>query len=215
MFMPFYEIDLTQLIPHGVPLNSSNKVVSRQALNEFFLRGFENWFKQLFKAPDGILERDYSRSVCRYNSLEACMQCTDAQLADAITELGFPYYSENTHEVNATFLYNVYNKPPELLDSVCKYCANSNEVDFKAIYNPKNYNNFIYTIRVYGDLTSISNIQELPTRLFEMVSKWTTAGTLVSQMQLQDVGTEINAYAGVKVDTCANYMYDDIIYINN
>ena len=214
MFMPFYEIDLTQLIPHGVPLNSSNKVVARQALNEFFLKGFENWFKQLFKTVDGVLERDYSRSTCRYNSLEACNKCTDAQLADAIVELGFPYYSGNLHEVNALFLYNMYNNPPELLDSVCKYCANSNEVEFKAVYNPENYNNFMYTIRVYGDLTSIPNIQELPERLFELVSKWTTAGTYIKDMQLRDVGTEIGAYVGAYINEYANYKYTDIIYVN-
>lgn len=213
MSMPFYEIDLTQLIPYGVPLNSSNQVVSRQALNEFFLRGFENWFKQLFKVKDGTLATDYSRSICRYNSLEACNKCTDAQLADAITELGFPYYSENLHEVNAMFLYNAYNNPSKLLDSVCKYCANSNRVEFKPIYNPKNYNNFVYTLRVYGDLTSIPDKQQLPERLLELVSKWTTAGTYIKDMQLQDVGTNIGAYVGVGIDKYANFRYADTINV--
>ena len=44
--MKYYNIDLTQFVPYGIPLNSADKVESKNHINEFFLRGFENWYNQ-------------------------------------------------------------------------------------------------------------------------------------------------------------------------
>ena len=55
--MKFYEIDLTQIIPYGIPLNSESHVEYTDYINEFFLRGFQNWFNRLYTVENS----DYKR----------------------------------------------------------------------------------------------------------------------------------------------------------
>ena len=46
--MKYYNIDLTQFVPYGMPLNSTDKVESKNHINEFFLQGFTRWYNTLF-----------------------------------------------------------------------------------------------------------------------------------------------------------------------
>ena len=61
--MKFYNIDLVQFVPSGIPINNNNNVEYTGYINKFFLKGFENYFKKLFVVDENEkLITDYSRS---------------------------------------------------------------------------------------------------------------------------------------------------------
>ena len=136
--MKFYEIDLTQIIPYGIPLNNESHVEYTDYINEFFLRGFQNWFNRLYTVEDSDLIRDYSRSCTAPYSLDACKFCSDSQLQTMITEAGFIYYSNNAHDINAKFVYDLAKYPfgtEAYLTTIAQYVANSGDVYAEAVYN--------------------------------------------------------------------------------
>ena len=155
--MKFYNIDLTQIVPYGIPLNTSLHVESTGFINEFFIKGFESYFKKLFVVDDedGVLERDFSRSCSSPVTEETCAFCTDDQLRDAITEAGFIFYSANAHYINSTFLHDLYSIPfgsERYLTAIAQYVSNTSAVEASATYddnNPYKYSiNFVLIILV-------------------------------------------------------------------
>ena len=88
--MKYYNIDLTQFVPYGLPLNSTDRVEYKSHINEFFLRGFEKWYNQLFTVDNnGNLTQDYAKSCAAPYSLSTCKYYTDAQLEKFIQDEGF------------------------------------------------------------------------------------------------------------------------------
>ena len=198
--MKFYELDLRQIIPYGIPLNTDAHVEYTGYINDFFLQGFENFFGQLFKAENGELVIDYSRSCATPDSLFACEFCSDGQLEDAITSAGFKYYTTNDHAVNAKFMYDLNNiqfGTEGWLTAVAQYVANSPNVIAKPIYEGKDP--YHYGIYLGGDITSSANTSTIIDRMIENLKVVGTAHTQIDEFVVEDTSSQIGAYAAVGV----------------
>ena len=205
--MKFYELDLRQIIPYGIPLNTDAHVEYTRHINDFFLQGFENFFGQLFKVENGELVIDYSRSCAAPDSLFACEFCSDSQLEDAITSAGFKYYTANDHAVNAKFMYDLNNiqfGTEGWLTAVAQYVANSPDVIAKPIYEGKDP--YHYGIYFGGDISSSANTSTIIDRMIENLKVVGTAHTQVDEFVVEDTSSQIGAYAAVGV------MDADILY---
>lgn len=205
--MKFYELDLRQIIPYGIPLNTESHVEYTEHINDFFLQGFENYFHRFYTTDLDGLSRDYSRSCTAPNSLLACQFCTDAQLQAAITEAGFAYYSTNDHDNNAKFLYNLSTHPfgtTGYLTTIAQYVSNSNDIYAEPIY--EGYDPYTYGIRFYGDISGSVNALAITNRMIENLSVVGTAHTQVNDFQFEDSDSEIDAFvACVGTDVSINY----------
>lgn len=199
--MKFYDLDLTQLIPHGIPLNSSSEVEYTNYINEFFLNGFTNWFGSLFTtSPEGLLT-DYSRSCAAPNSLTSCMMCSDSQLEDAITEAGFKYYTANDHKINAKFMYDLENikfGTEYWCTSVIQYISNTNNVFAKPIYD--GYAPYHYGVYISGDITGSVNVSGILDRLVENINSVGNAHTQIDELTVEDTGTTVNSHVGICIE---------------
>ena len=198
--MKFYELDLRQIIPYGVPLNTDAHVEYTGYINDFFLQGFESFFGQLFKVENGELVIDYSRSCAAPDSLFACEFCSDGQLEDAITSAGFKYYTANDHAVNAKFMYDLNNiqfGTEGWLTAVAQYVANSPNVIAKPIYEGKAP--YHYGIYFGGDISSSANTSTIIDRMIENLKVVGTAHTQVDEFVVEDTSSQIGAYAAVGI----------------
>ena len=198
--MKFYELDLRQIVPYGIPLNTDSHVEYTRYINDFFLQGFENFFGQLFKVENGELVIDYSRSCAAPDSLFACEFCSESQLEDAITSAGFKYYTANDHAVNAKFMYDLNNiqfGTEGWLAAVAQYVANSPNVIAKPIYEGKDP--YHYGIHFGGDITSSANTSTIIDRMIENLKVVGTAHTQVDEFVVEDTSSQIGAYAAVGV----------------
>lgn len=196
--MKFYELDLRQIIPYGIPLNTDSHVEYTGQINDFFLQGFENYFGQLFEVEDGELTIDYSRSCAAPDSLFACEFCSDGQLESAITGAGFKYYTTNTHAVNAKFMYDLNNiqfGTESWLTAVAQYAANSHSVSAKPVYEGKDP--YHYGIYLSGDITSSANTAAILNRMIENLKVVGTAHTQVDELTIEDTSSLIGANAAV------------------
>ena len=199
--MKFYDLDLTQLIPHGIPLNSSSEVEYTNYINEFFLNGFTNWFSSLFTTNAEGLLTDYSRSCAAPNSLNACMMCSDSQLEDSITEAGFKYYTANDHEINAKFMYDLENikfGTEDWCTSIIQYVSNSKNVFAKPFYD--DYAPYHYGIYISGDITGSVNVSEILDRLVENITSVGTAHTQIDELTVEDTGTIVNSHVAICIE---------------
>lgn len=198
--MKFYELDLRQIVPYGVPLNTDVHVEYTGYINDFFLQGFESFFGQLFKVENGELIIDYSRSCAAPDSLFACEFCSDSQLEEAITSAGFKYYTANDHAVNAKFMYDLNNiqfGTEGWLTAVAQYVANSPNVIAKPIYEGKDP--YHYGIYFGGDISSSANTSTIIDRMIENLKVVGTAHTQVDEFVIEDTSSQIGAYAAVGV----------------
>lgn len=198
--MKFYELDLRQIVPYGIPLNTNSHVEYTRYINDFFLQGFENFFGQLFKVENGELVIDYSRSCAAPDSLFACEFCSESQLEDAITSAGFKYYTANDHAVNAKFMYDLNNiqfGTEGWLTAVAQYVANSHGVIAKPIYEGKDP--YHYGIYLGGDISSSANTSTIIDRMIENLKVVGTAHTQVDEFVVEDTSSQMSAYAAVGV----------------
>ena len=198
--MKFYELDLRQIVPYGIPLNTDAHVEYTGYINDFFLQGFENFFGHLFKVENGELVIDYSRSCAAPDSLFACEFCSDGQLEEAITSAGFKYYTANDHAVNAKFMYDLNNiqfGTEGWLTAVAQYVANSPNVIAKPIYEGKDP--YHYGIYFGGDISSSANTATIIDRMIENLKVVGTAHTQVDEFVIEDTSSQIGAYAAVGV----------------
>lgn len=198
--MKFYELDLRQIVPYGIPLNTDAHVEYTGYINDFFLQGFENFFGQLFKVENGELIIDYSRSCAAPDSLFACEFCSDSQLEEAITSAGFKYYTANDHAVNAKFMYDLNNiqfGTEGWLTAIAQYVANSPNVIAKPIYEGKDP--YRYGIYFGGDISSSANTSTIIDRIIENLKVVGTAHTQVDEFVVEDTSSQIGAYAAVGV----------------
>ena len=198
--MKFYELDLRQIVPYGIPLNTDARVEYTGHINDFFLQGFENFFGHLFKVENGELVIDYSRSCAAPDSLFACTFCSDSRLEEAITSAGFKYYTANDHAVNAKFMYDLNNiqfGTEGWLTAVAQYVANSPNVIAKPVYEGKDP--YHYGIYFGGDISSSANTSTIIDRMIENLKVVGTAHTQVDEFVIEDTSSQIGAYAAVGV----------------
>ena len=199
--MKFYEMDLTQIIPYGIPLNNENHVEYTGHINEFFLKGFQTWFGGLFTVEGGELTRDFSRSCTAPYSLDACKFCQDSQLQTMIEEAGFVFYSNNDHNINAQFVYDLAKYPfgtEAYLTTIAQYAANTMDVQAEAVYDDSDP--FSYTVHVYGDISDSVNVATMTSRFQEHMKILGTAHTQITGFTFEDADNEVEAYVGCVTD---------------
>ena len=204
--MKFYNIDLSQITPYGFPINTSSRVENTGYINDFFLKGFENYFKQFFVVDENEkLITDYSRSCMAPTTAETCDYCTDDQLRDAIVEAGFVFYSANNHSINSQFLHDLATIPfgsERYLTSVARYISNSNTISAYAEYNDNNP--YRYAITFEGDITATTNTESITERIIENLKLVGTAHTICTDFIFDDTGSQIGCFAGVTADDATN-----------
>lgn len=199
--MKFYDLDLTQIIPYGIPLNTKDNVEYTGFINEFFLRGFERWFRTLFTTEGGELTQDYGRSCTAPFSLAACNFCTNSQLQTFIEEQGFRFYSANAHNINAQFLFDLYKHPfgtEKYLTTIARYCANTLDVAASASYIEDQP--FTYIVNIIGDISGSVNVAELSERMIEHLKILGTAHTQVDGFRFEESDNEAEAFCGCATD---------------
>lgn len=209
--MKFYEIDLAQIVPYGIPVNTDSHVEQTGYINDFFLKGFEAYFKSLFTVDGDVLGTDYSRSCMAPVTYETCAFCTTDQLQDAITEAGFMFYSANSHYTNAKFLHDIAIVPfgsEKYLTAVAQYIANSDSVEAYATYSDDNP--YRYEINFVGDITATENVETITSRMIENLKIVGTAHTLVTDFTFEDTGTEVGCYIGITADDVVNEYRTDL-----
>ena len=209
--MKFYEIDLAQIVPYGIPVNTDSHVEPIGYINDFFLKGFEAYFKSLFTINGDILATDYSRSCMAPVTYETCAFCTTDQLQDAITEAGFMFYSANSHYTNAKFLHDITIIPfgsEKYLTAVAQYIANSDSVEAYATYSEDNP--YRYSINFVGDITATENVETITSRMIENLKVVGTAHTLVTDFTFEDTGTNVGCYIGITADDVVNEYDTDL-----
>lgn len=209
--MKFYEIDLAQIVPYEMPVNTDSHVEPTGYINDFFLKGFEAYFKSLFTVDGDVLGTDYSRSCMAPVTYGTCAFCTTDQLQDAITEAGFMFYSANSHYTNAKFLHDITVIPfgsEKYLTAVAQYIANSDVVEAYATYSEDNP--YRYTINFVGDITATENVETITSRMIENLKIVGTAHTLVTDFTFEDTGTEVGCYIGVAADDAVNEYDTDL-----
>ena len=209
--MKFYEIDLAQIVPYGIPVNTDSHVEPTGHINDFFLKGFEAYFKSLFTIGGDALVTDYSRSCMSPVTYGTCAFCTTDQLKDAITEAGFMFYSANSHYTNAKFLHDIATIPfgsEKYLTAVAQYIANSDSVEAYATYSEDNP--YRYSINFVGDITATENVETITSRTIENLKIVGTAHTLVTDFTFEDTGTEVGSYIGMTADDAVNEYDTDL-----
>lgn len=216
--MKFYELDLQQIIPYGIPLNTENHVEYSGHINDFFLKGFENYFHRLYvlNSSDELV-RDYSRSCTSPASIYACNFCNDSQLQTAITEAGFTYYPTNDHDINAKFLFRLNRIPfgtSEYATAITQYVSNSNDVFAEMLYD--GYDAYNYGIRLYGDISGSVNNATICQRLLENLQLLGTAHTRLDEIWFEDTSSYITNYAACYADdvsiSCEVTMFVPVVH---
>lgn len=210
--MKYYNIDLTQFVPYGIPLNSADKVESKNHINEFFLQGFTRWYNTLFTVDKtNILLQDYAKSCTAPYSLSSCKYCTNSQLEKFIQGEGFVYYSANDHNVNAKFAYDLFRYTygtQEYLSSIAQYVSNNPDVSAEILYD--GYDTYEYGIRLYGDILGAENVHIMIDRITEHLKILGTAHTTLQAVEFEDTSSEIDTYAACVGDNSCIY-YDSYL----
>lgn len=196
-----------------MPLNSTDKVESKNHINEFFLQGFTRWYNTLFTVDktDTLLLQDYSRSCTAPYSLSSCKYCTNSQLEKFIQNEGFVYYSANDHDVNAKFVYDLFRYTygtQEYLSSIARYVSNNPNVSAEILYD--GYDTYEYGIRLYGDILGAENVHIMIDRITEHLKILGTVHTTLQAVEFEDTSSEIDTHAACVGDNACIY-YDSYL----
>ena len=155
--MKYNELNLKAFVPHGIPLNESNNVVQRRAINAYNLKAFEDWFK-------GV--QDFIRSFQAPYSIEACTACSNEELQRFIEEAGASYYLVN-HDISAEFVKDLYTTPVgsiAIINSLVKYVCNNSDVTGSILQTEEPH---VYDVSVSGDIIGSDFSTSVVNRLIE------------------------------------------------
>lgn len=205
--MKFYDLDLPQLLPDNIPLNISNHVEYTGFINEFFLRGFYDYYNQLFNY-NLALTYDYSRSCMGLYSRYASLLSSDNQLKDRIEDAGANFYPTNSHEAAAYFAYELATMrigSVDALKTFIHYAANSYSLNADIIY--EGHQTYCYGLHLYGDITASANIEATLTRLLQLLVVFTPIHTKLEDVEFEDTTTDFNLYGAIVGDD-VSYMYE-------
>ena len=206
MSMKFYELDLSQLVPDGIPINVDDKTDSKGHVNDFFLQGFDDYYNQLFKVDQGLVY-DYSRSCQGLYSTTCSLLSSDDELARRILDAGLYYYNDNSHDSNATFAQRInlmQSGREDDLKFLVMYAADMFGINIDVIY--EGYQPYCYGLNIYGDITATSNTENILTRLLQCLTVLTPAHTKLKDVSFEDAGTDLYVYAALVGDD-VSYMY--------
>lgn len=200
--MDYKTKDLSGLLPSGIELNTSNVVAARNAINAFFLRGFEMWFQDL---------QDIALSPAAPYSLEGLSACSDEELNRYLTELDVNFQCVDRdvkiYFIHAAHTYRLGSN--DIIDAVTKYALNALTIDTVVGYAACPDNTF--RIDVAGDVAGSLQRPEYINRLIAYLNRFNLVteklnGISVTQKENIDVvytGCENNLSSLVSVSSDA------------
>lgn len=200
--MDYKTKDLSGLLPSGIEFNTSNVVATRNAINAFFLRGFEMWFQDL---------QDIALSPTAPYSLEGLSACSDDELNRYLTELdvNFQYVDRDVkiYFIHAAHTYRLGSN--DIIDAVTKYALNALSINTVVDYEACPDNTF--RIDVAGDVAGSLQRPEYVNRLIAYLNHFNLVteklnGISVTQKENLDVvytGCENNLSSLISVSSDA------------
>ena len=206
--MKYYNTDIAQLLPDNIPVNTKSHVESTGFINDFFLRGFYNYYNQLFGTRNNALTQDFAKSCMGLYSRYAALLSSDNQLKDRIANEGLNYYSLNSHEADAYFLYELNTIPINSesgLASFIHYVANSYALNVEIDYD--GFDPYIYGLNLSGDITASANIEATLTRLKQLLLAFTPIHTKLYSVSFEDTANNLDVYAAAYSDDLS-YSYN-------
>mgnify|MGYP003289594089 CR=1 FL=1 len=153
--MKYDELDLHNLLPYGIPLNTADHVEPTGYINDFFLIGFTTQYEVI---------QYFAPGCSAPYSLEANRICDDSVLQRFIEEAGAEYYPVD-HEILAQFTQKLYTIPlgtPAIVDALVKYACDNDDVTGKIEATTVPH---VYDIAVSGDIVGSSLTADVVSRL--------------------------------------------------
>lgn len=144
--MRYNELNLERLTPDGLPLNDSAALVSRGAINHFFLKAFEAFYSTL-KAEAIAAQAPFS--------LAACLACDDDELNGFLSEAGVAIFSPCSHDVKARMVNALAVSPlcsDDIVDALTKFAFGRSTVTGRAVYD--GCAPYHFKIFISGDVTN-------------------------------------------------------------
>lgn len=186
--MRFDALNLFELCPTGIPINTSPYTVKRRAINAYYLNAFGAWYASV---------QAFVMAAQAPYSIEACQACTDRALKQFIEERGLVYYASNTHVINAAFVWHLYTQPfgsAGWVDAITKYACNNADVVGTAEYDGCLPYHFL--IGISGDLTAGEITEAVVARLNANIDALAPAHVQLEGFAFTDLDT-VTAFAGV------------------
>ena len=144
--MKYNELNLKEFVPSFLAIVSDKIIQPRNAVNEFFLKAVELFYKPI---------QNLAIAVGAPFSLESCKACSNDILRDYYDEFQLPYFVECSLEAKQNFLYRTCTTPvgtAPMVDVAVKYAGNRDTVSGSTLPTEMPH---VYTLRVAGDIAGI------------------------------------------------------------
>lgn len=194
--MRYDELQLERLTPDGLPLNDSAQLVSRGAINKFFLNAFNAFYNSI---------RHEVRAVQAPFSLDACLACDDDELNGFLQEAGASVFYPLDHDIKARFVNALAVSPlcsDDIIDALTKYAFERSTVTGRAVYD--GCAPYHFKILLYGDFTGADLSRVIGERVNANVNLFNTCTEILDGFTAEQV--ERNAEAvhvgGEAVSAC-------------
>lgn len=185
--MKYNELDLNYFIPDGLRVNDSDIIEKRNAINTFFLRAFELWYRNNLQ--------DHTINVQAPYSMEALMACSDLELDTFLEELGAHNYAvdletpaESVHEAKAAFVYALKTcgyGTVELIDAIVKFAFNRDSV--RSFVDYENCPDHHFNLDIRGDVSSIDIMDTIKSRIIYNLNKYNLVTEKLLGVNLMDL----------------------------
>ena len=194
--MKYNELQLDRLTPDGLPLNDSAAIVSRGAINIFFLRAFEAFYSSF---------QDEAIATQAPYSLEACLACSDDELNGFLTDAGASVFSPCEHEIKARFANALAVSSlcsDALLDELVKFAFGRRSVSGCAVYD--GCAPYHFKIRISGDVTNSDISRVVGERINSNVNLFNTCTEKLDAIEIEQIERKTDAIftGGAAVGGC-------------
>lgn len=190
--MKYNELDIKQFINDSL-INTTNKVEYRNKINEFFINGFESYYKTI---------QNYALSTASPLSLYALNLCTDTELNILLNELGVSAYSNVSRDAKIHFIYALSTIPygtDQIVDAIVKFAFDTNNLYTEIISS----GNHLFDIIVNGDITNTS-IQNGINRIIANLNRYNVVYEKLNALSLTHEHTDDSTYIGNYISACNN-----------
>lgn len=194
--MRYDDLKLERLTPDGLPLNDSAQLVSRGAINKFFLNAFDAFYNSI---------RHEVRAVQAPFSLDACLACDDDELNGFLQEAGAAVFYPLDHDIKARFVNALAVSQlcsDDIIDALTKYAFERSTVTGRAVYD--GCAPYHFKILLSGDITRADLSSVIGERINTNVNLFNTCTEMFDGFDAEQV--ERNAEAvhvgGEAVSAC-------------
>lgn len=180
--------NLLNLLPNGIDVNSEDHVESKNAINEFFLNAFLDWYNDL---------EHYAVSFAGPQSYNAIQFCDHDELSRFVNEQGLDYYYSNDLSVNQYLCYVLYKYGLNSalgIDAITKYAFNSLDTTGTPIYEGLDPHH--YQILCEGDVATGVETPEVIDRIVDNINNQVSVTEQLDGLAIRE-NDSIPTYYGV------------------